>query len=183
MASLRTKLPVELISQILLSSHPSPSQLVSFSKVCHLWYQVVFPTLYHTVYLSWDAPLFATRILDEDLTLVQSASRSTLGLDRIPPPVGGLYVADHVQALILDNRMQRETPLIQPLEEQVMHIAFLLLKKLKRIDWGLPCLPVDMRFFDHLSFRCNDIESVSFDIRDNSPFTRLPNGEHYLIRS
>lgn len=169
MATIHAKLPVELVSQILLSGQPSLSQLVTISQVCHLWYQLVFPTLYETLYLSWDAPIFATRILDEDLTLTHSATRSTLSFDRIPLPIDGFRVADHVQGLVLDRRMQREEPVLQPLEDAIVHVAFLLLKKLKRIDWGLPFLPRDMRFFDFLSFRCNEIEYISFDIPD-SPF-------------
>ncbi|KAJ1303352.1 hypothetical protein OPQ81_011547 [Rhizoctonia solani] len=161
----------ELISQILLSERHSLSQLANLSKVCRLWYRIVFPVLYHTVYLSWDAPLFAARLLDEDLPL-EHLQRSELEVD-IPHPIEGLRAADHVQALILDNRMQREVPVLQPLEEYILHVGFLLLKKLKRIDWNLPFYPKDMKFFDYLSFRCPEIEYVSFEICDRSPFRMI----------
>ncbi|KAG8734113.1 hypothetical protein FRC11_011799, partial [Ceratobasidium sp. 423] len=171
MAAIPAKLPLELISQILLSERESLSQLVRFLKVCRLWYQIVFPVLYHTVYLSWDAPLFATRLLDEDLTLAHDP-HTGLGVG-IPCPIEGLRAADHVQALILDNRTQREIPVLQPLEEYIMHVGFLLLKKLKRIDWNLPFYPRDTKFFDYLSFRCPEIEYVSFEICDHSRFRAL----------
>ncbi|KAF8685727.1 hypothetical protein RHS04_00652 [Rhizoctonia solani] len=127
------------------------------------------------IYLSWNAPAFATRLLDEDLLLAHHPRLSTLGTlgINIPPPIEGLRAADHVRALILDNRLQREVPVMQPLEERILHVGLLLLKKLKRIDWTLPFYPMDMRFFDYLSFRCPDIEYVSFEISDHSLYRRI----------
>ncbi|CAE6520836.1 unnamed protein product [Rhizoctonia solani] len=165
MTAIHTKLPLELISQIVLSEQHSLSSLAKLAKVCRLWYRIVFPVLYHTVYLSWDAPPFATRLLDEDLTLAHNLHRFGLGAD-VPYPVEGLRAADHVQALILDNRMQRAIPVLQPLEECIMHVGFPLLKKLKRIEWSLPFYPRDIKFFDVLRFRCPEIECVSFEISD-----------------
>ncbi|CAE6460512.1 unnamed protein product [Rhizoctonia solani] len=172
MTAIHAKLPPELISQIILYERHSLSSLAKLAKVCRLWYRLIFPVLYHTVYLSWDAPLFATRLLDEDLTLAHNLHRSGLGAE-ILCPIEGLRAADHVQALILDNRMQRELAVLHPLEEYIMHVGFPLLKKLKRIEWSLPFYPRDIKFFDVLRFRCTEIEYVSFEIDDYSDYRKI----------
>jgi hypothetical protein len=176
MRSIYTKLPPEIISQILRTNRETLDQLVVLLSVCRLWYRIVFPILYDTVYLSWDAPVFAARLLDEDLTLAHNPRLSTSGIN-IPAPIEGLRAADYVKALILDNRLQREPPIIHPLEERVLHAGLLFLKKLKRIDWALPFYPRDMRFFDYLSFRCPEIEYVSFEICDHSHYRHI-SGEY-----
>ncbi|CAE6415774.1 unnamed protein product [Rhizoctonia solani] len=172
MSSIHAKLPPEIISQILHTNWENLDQLAVLLRVCRLWYRIVFPILYQTVYLSWNAPIFATRLLDEDLTLTHNPRLPIAGIN-IPPPIEGLRAADHVQVLILDNRLQRELPIIQPLEERILHVGLLLLKKLKRIDWSLPFYPRDMRFFDYLSFRCPEIEYVSFEICDHSHYRQI----------
>ncbi|CUA68758.1 hypothetical protein RSOLAG22IIIB_03617 [Rhizoctonia solani] len=172
MAAIHATLPPELISQIILSERHSLSTLAKLAKVCRLWYRITFPALYHRVYLSWDAPPFAARLLDEDLALAHNLRGSGLETE-VLYPIEGLRAADHVQALILDNRMQREIPALQPLEECIMHVGLLLLKKLKRIEWSLPFYPRDIKFFDVLRFRCPEIEYVSFEIHDYSGDRRI----------
>lgn len=167
MAPSNTQLPVELLSQILFLGDPSPAGLAALSKVCHLWYQIIFPTLYSTVYLSWNAPIFATRIMDEHIATHYVASSSTSEIVQPFSVIDGLRVVDHVQALVLDSRMQREQPIFHQQEFDIMRAAFPLLKGLRRIDWGLPWLPGDPQFFREMSRHCRGIEHLSLDIPDH----------------
>jgi hypothetical protein len=165
MTSSNAQLPVELLLQILLSPDLSLADLTELSRVCHLWYQVIYPILYSTVYLSWNAPSFAARILDEHLVHHTASDGSSDSNNyRISSPVDGLRIVDHVRTLVLDTRMQRQRPVFHQLEYATIEAAFPLLNKLKKIDWGLPWLPANLQLFRTLSRYCVDIEHVSFEI-------------------
>ncbi|KAF8606859.1 hypothetical protein BDV93DRAFT_593387 [Ceratobasidium sp. AG-I] len=178
MAPPNTQLPLELVSQIIFLGDPSPAGLAALSKVCHLWYRIIFPTLYSTVYLSWDAPIFAARIMDEHIATHYIARTSTSETIRPFSVIDGLRVVDYVQALVLDGRLQREQPIFHQQEFDIMRAAFPLLKGLKRIDWGLSWLPSSSQFFRDMSHHCRSIEHVSFEIPDHvSLKTNAYNGE------
>ncbi|KAG8772422.1 hypothetical protein FRC12_003083 [Ceratobasidium sp. 428] len=164
MASPNNQLPVEIFLQIILSSGLSLADLAVFSRVSHSWYRVIFPALYDTVCLSWDAPIFAARVLDEHLVHCALTSTFPRLAHRHPSsPIGGLRVVDHVHGLVLDTRVPRSYSFHQ-LESDIITAAFPMLKKLKRVDWTLPWLPDTTHMFRAWNHYHINIQHFSFDI-------------------
>ncbi|KAG9101855.1 hypothetical protein FS749_002279, partial [Ceratobasidium sp. UAMH 11750] len=170
MAPSNTQLPVELLFQIFSLGLPL-ADLAVLSRVCHTWYQIIFPLLYETVYLSWDAPIFAARILDEHLARHTLLAGSSAPQNRCPSrpsrPIDGLRVTDYVQSLVVDTRISRQSHKFYQLESDIITSAFPMLKKLKKIDWTLPWLPNDTEMFRALSQHCRSMEHFSFNIPIN----------------
>ncbi|QRV77663.1 hypothetical protein RhiJN_05678 [Ceratobasidium sp. AG-Ba] len=163
-----TQLPVEILFHILLSSNFPLADLATFSKVCRQWYRILFPALYDTVYLSWDVPVFAARILYEHIPQQDLPITPTrLGDIRPAAPINGFRVTDYIKKLILDNRVNRQRHGFCSLESAIVAAALPKLIRLKSIEWALPWLPEKAEMFSVLSQHCKKIEHISFDIPIN----------------
>lgn len=153
-------LPSEVLSDTL--AYLSLRDLTSASIVCQRWQALVFPLLYHTVYLA--VPSRRLELLRKQIAADNN---------------GALSVRAHLRGLVLDQKYDGLGDGDYSTEGNLEHLTAILpnLSRLEHFSWELGFIPHDLSVIESLRTGCPNLNSIHFTVEEQADTLEFYDGK------